>query len=202
MSSFDYHLLHAVANGINYFKNNRAAFDSLMEGSPQQYRDKMFNFLTTTEVNYDVTSLKRNAKLPTITAYTKSEGINNMQPLSDIGDGGYVLHEVNYGTVFIYMDSKEKLRLYELITKASIMMFRTTFLRSGYDNIAFLRSSDADLEGSSKDRNDGSYGGDNTLGREYLFKKELAYQSLSLIKVKPILPADIEYPWEITIDLI
>jgi hypothetical protein len=173
-----------------------------MESSSSQYRDKMFDILTKTEVSFDISSLKRNAKLPTITAYTKSEGINNMQPLFDMGDGGYVLHEVNYGTIFVYMDTKEKLRLYELITKASILMFRETFLRSGYDNIAFLRSSDADLEGSSKDRNDGSYGGDNTLGREYLFKKELAYQSLSLIKVKPIVPTDLEYPWEITIDLI
>lgn len=202
MSSFDYHILHAVANGINYYKSNRSAFDGLLPGVSNQYRDKMFNILTSTEVSFDITSLKRKVNIPVITCYSKSEAMNNMQPLSDIGDGGFVLYQVNMAVIFIYVETKEKLRLYELICKASMMLFRNSFIKAGYDNLNFVRSSDADLEGSSKDRNDGSYGGDNTLGRENLYKKEMMYQSISSMNIKPIQTGLEEYPWQIEIDLI
>ena len=202
MSSFDFHILHAVANGVNYYKSNRAAFDGLFPGVSNQYRDKMFDILSTTEISFDITSLKRKANIPVITCYTKADGMSNMQPLSDIGDNSFVLYQANTATVYIYTETKEKLRLYEIICKASMMLFRNSFIKAGYDNMSFIKSSDEDLEGStsrdSKTSNDSS----SALGKEDLYKKKIVYQSISSMNIRPIQTGLEEYLWKIEIDLI
>jgi len=202
MSNFDYHTLHAIANGLNYYKANRGAFDSLIPGVSNQYREKMFSILTTTEISFDITSLKRKANMPVITCYTKSDGIANLQPLSDIGDGAFVLHQVNMAVIYIYTQTKEQMRLYELLCKASMMLFRNSFIKAGYDNLIFVRSSDEDLEGASSKSGRDSQDTSSVLGKEDLYKKQLTYQSISSMNIKPIQTGLEEYPWEIEIDLI
>lgn len=194
--NFDYHLLHAIKNGIEFYKNNRDNFDTLWQGTSNTYRDKMFNLLNEVEVQFNITTIHSVLKNPAITCYTRSDALNDMQPLADVGDG-FVQFLDNLGHVFIYADNREKLRLLSTITIASIMLFKDNFYRSGYDNLRLLRSSDADLSGR-----EAVLGEPNELSSFDILKKEIIYQSLSQLQIKPIPRDDFEVPWEISVDLI
>lgn len=192
--NFDYHILHAVANGLKYFKENKSAFDKLLPGTSDAYKTKSHTLLTSIEPSFNITSLHKNLGNPAITVYTRSEAMNDMQPMNDrSGSGEYILFQGNTALIYIYADTKEKLRLLTVIVQASMLLFKETFFKVGYDNLRFISSSDTDL---NKD------GVDNELSSFDILKKEIVYQSLSSITVEPRLIPDEEYPWEITVDLI
>lgn len=195
--NFDYHLLHAIRNGIAYFQQNRDAFDTLWQGTSDTYREKMFNLLNDTEVVFNITTIHAVLKNPAITCYTRSDAQNDIQPLADAGNEGFVQFLGNVGHVFIYADNREKLRLLSTITIASVMLFKDTFYRAGYDNLRLIRTSDADLTGK-----EAALGEVNELSSFDILKKEIIYESLSQMIIKPIQPADFEVPWEISVDLI
>ena len=194
--NFDYHLLHAIRNGLEYYKQNRDSFDLLWQGTSDSYRDKMFALLNNTEVTFNITTIHAVLKNPAITCYTRSQAMNDMQPLADAGDG-FVQFLGNVGHVFIYADNREKLRLLSTITIASVMLFKDTFYRSGYDNLRLLSTSDADLSGR-----EATEGEPNELSSFDILKKEIIYESLSQLKIKPISSGDFEVPWEISVELI
>lgn len=194
--NFDYHLLHAIRNGIEFYKQNRANFDLLWQGTSDTYRDKMFNLLNDVEVQFNITTIHAVLKNPAITCYTRSDAQNDMQPLHDVGDD-FVQFLGNVGHVFIYADNREKLRLLSTIAIASIMLFKNTFYKAGYDNLRLIRTSDADLSGR-----EAALGEANELSSFDILKKELIYESLSKLTIKPVGTADFEVPWEISVELI
>jgi hypothetical protein len=194
--NFDYHLLHAIRNGIKFYQENRDNFDSLWMGTSPTYRDKMFNLLNDLEVQFNITTIHSVLKNPAITCYTRSDAMNDMQPLADVGEG-FVQFLGNVGQIFIYAGDREKLRLLSTITIASIMLFKDNFYKAGYDNLRLLRTSDADLSGR-----EATQGEPNELSSFDILKKEIVYESLSQLQIKPIPRTDFEVPWEISVDLI
>lgn len=192
--NFDFHIIHAIANGLKHFKDNKSAFDALLPGTSDSYKTKSHELLNSINPTFDITSLHKTLSNPAITVYTRSDAMNDMQPLNDrSGANEYVLFQGNTANIYIYADTKEKIRLLTVIVQASMLLFKQSFFKIGYDNLRFISTSDVDL---NKD------GSDNKLASFDIFKKELVYQSLSTIKVEPRISPEAEYPWEISVDLI
>lgn len=149
---FDLHMTHVINNGIRYYSKDRSLFDALFPHTGEAYKARMFEWLQNNKVSFDIAySGKTTKKLPLITvelneALYDSQGLGNASFERLSTDGQYSIRYAHEFTsqecrVNIYTDEIEVLRLLHQIVKASMLLFQTSLLNAGYQNIMYLGTS-------------------------------------------------------------
>jgi len=147
---FDLHTLHAIKNGINYFKEDRSRFDPLFPSIGEGMRARLFAYLNDRDLNFDTAFSGKTAKpLPLITvelaeAFYDSQGIANAAPSRYDEDG----REIPYAHIFtspestvnIYAKEIDGVRVLHRVIQASILLFHSSFINAGYQNLLYVGS--------------------------------------------------------------
>lgn len=148
---FDLHIIHAITNGIKYFKADRSLFDPLFKHVSATYRERMFNKFAATPVYIDGAFNVKTAKdLPLITVELSETrydgqglGLASFAQYTDTGTIGFsqerFIHEFNSQRVMInvYVGELELMRVLHHVIKAAILLFTRKLLEAGYQNIVY-----------------------------------------------------------------
>lgn len=144
---FDLHFIHAIKNGIRYFKKDRFMFDPLFPNISDVMRSRMFQYLQDNEVRFDAAYAGGAADgLPLVTvelteAYYDSQGIGN-HAYSARDDEGREFYRYHLFTsqevrVNIYAKEMEVVRLIHKLIQATMLLFHKSFINAGYQNILY-----------------------------------------------------------------
>lgn len=148
---FDLYTLHVVANGVKYYKSNRAVFDEIFPAISEVMRNRLWNTLQDLNVSFDSAYSQRTAKkLPLITVestdqlYDQQALGNESFPYTDqYGRETRVNHifTSQQCQVNIYGESLESVRLYTRIIHASMLLFKNSLTKANYHNVLYTGSS-------------------------------------------------------------
>jgi len=147
---FDLHTLHAIKNGINYFKQERSRFDPLFPSIGEAMLARLFDYLNNRAASFDTAFSGKTAKpLPLITvelseAFYDSQGIGNAAASKYDADG----REIPYAHIFtspeatvnIYANEIDGVRVLHRVIQASMLLFHTSFINAGYQNLLYIGS--------------------------------------------------------------
>jgi hypothetical protein len=183
---FDLHTIHAIKNGIHYYTRDRLMFDALFPAVSDNMKARMFQFLTDNPVSFDGAYTGSTAKtLPLVTvelveAYYDSQGIGNMAHQRSDADGR-VFHYYHQFTsqevrINVYCNQMEGLRAIHRLIQASMLLWKNSFIKAGYENLLFTGTTplvpEPRLEGEGRD----------------VYSRQLRYAALHLLEI----PAKIE----------
>lgn len=147
---FDLHVLHAVKNAANYYKQDRARFDALFPSVGEAMRARLFAYLNDKTLNFEQAFSGKTAKpLPLISvelseAYYDSQGIGNAAPSRYDEEG----REIPYAHIFtspeatvnIFANEIDGVRVLHRLVQAAMLLFHTSFINAGYQNLLFIGS--------------------------------------------------------------
>lgn len=147
---FDLHTLHAIKNGINYYKQDRSRFDPLLPSVGEAMRARLFAYLNDKNINFDTAFSGKAAKaLPLITvelseAFYDSQGIGNAAASRYDDDG----REIPYSHIFtspeaainIFSNEIDGVRVLHRVIQASMLLFHSSFINAGYQNLLYVGS--------------------------------------------------------------
>lgn len=147
---FDLHVLHAVKNAANYYKQDRARFDTLFPSVGEAMRARMFAYLNDRPVSFEQAFSGKTAKpLPLISvelseAFYDSQGIGNAA-YSRYDEQG---REIPYAHIFtspeatvnIFANEVDGVRVLHRLVQAAMLLFHTSFINAGYQNLLFIGS--------------------------------------------------------------
>lgn len=147
---FDLHTLHAIKNGINYYKQERSRFDPLFPSVGEAMRARLFAYLNERVVSFEAAYSGKTAKpLPIISvelseAFYDSQGIGNAAASRYDEDG----REIPYAHIFtspeatinIYANEIDGVRVLHRLIQASMLLFHTSFINAGYQNLLYVGS--------------------------------------------------------------
>jgi hypothetical protein len=165
---FDLHIIHAIGNGINYYKKSRALFDPLFPAVSDDMRARMFSYLNNNKVSFDTAfNPKKAGALPLITV-ENNEHFYDSQPLAGIGGAEYDAdgREIKYRSLFtsqesvinIYAKDMEAIRMLHRIVVSSMLLFHPSFISAGYQNLMYMGSTSLSLDPNLFGENFGVYG--------------------------------------------
>jgi len=182
----DLHFIHGISNGIKHYKSDRDAFRGVFSDVSQSYADRLFDKINTVEVHFDNSYSKNHNDYPLITTSINESSPNANQVLGNRGfNNSNVLFLNQECTVYVYATDKDVLRVLHRLCQASLLLFKKSFLASGYLNIEFDNSGDLKPD-------------DDIIGKgTVVYGRTLMYVATKEISVKPILPEniDLEIPW-------
>lgn len=147
---FDLHTLHAIKNGINYYKQERSRFDALFPSVGEAMRARLFAYLNDKAISFDAAFSGKTAKpLPLVTvelseAFYDSQGIGNAAPSRYDEDG----RETPYTHIFtspestinIFSNEVDGVRVLHRVIQASMLLFHSSFINAGYQNLLYIGS--------------------------------------------------------------
>jgi len=144
---FDLHFIHAIKNGVRYFKTDRLLFDPLFPNVSDNMKARMFQWLQTNEIKFDAAYTGAAAEgLPLVTvelteAYYDSQPLGNAS-FAQTDDEGRVFQRFAMFTsqevrVNIYAKEMEAVRLIHKLIQATMMLFHKSFINAGYQNILY-----------------------------------------------------------------
>ena len=144
---FDLHFIHAVKNGLRYFKADRFMFDPLFPNVSDNMKARMFQWLQDNEIKFDAAYTGGAAEgLPLVTvelteAYYDQQGLGN-HAFSSTDDEGRVFHRYHLFTsqevrVNIYAKEMEAVRLIHKLIQATMLLFHKSFINAGYQNVLY-----------------------------------------------------------------
>ena len=144
---FDLHFIHAIKNGVRYFKADRFMFDPLFPNVSDNMKARMFQWLQDNEIKFDAAYTGAAAEgLPLVTvelteAYYDSQPLGNMA-YENVDDEGRVFQRFAMFTsqevrVNIYAKEMEAVRLIHKLIQATMLLFHTSFINAGYQNVLY-----------------------------------------------------------------
>lgn len=137
----DFHTLHTISNGVNYYKNNIEAFKTLFNDVSEDYATKLFNKLNETNVSFNQSYIQNHEKLPLITTKLTENSSDNVQVLNNRSFNNNKVMLLNQNVqICIYETELDVLRVLHRIVQASMLNFKKNFLQIGYINIEFNSS--------------------------------------------------------------
>jgi hypothetical protein len=182
----DLHFIHALSNGIKHYKSDRDAFREVFSDVAESYADTLFDKINTIDVKFDSAYSKNHESFPLITTSINESTSDQNQVLGNRGfNNSSVLFINQECTVYIYATDKDVLRVLHRLSQASLLLFKKSFLSSGYLNIEFDNSGDLEPD-------------DDIIGKgTVVYGRTLMYVATRELSVKPIQPANFgqEYPW-------
>jgi hypothetical protein len=164
----DLHVIHAIGNGINYYKKSRLLFDPLFPSVSDDMKARMFAYLNNNKISLDTGfNPKKSNPLPLITVEHNehsydSQGLGNQSTSSFDADG----REYRYTHLFtsqdavinIYAKEMETLRMLHRLVVSSLLLFHNSFLNAGYQNLLYVGSTSMELDEKLFGENLGVYG--------------------------------------------
>jgi len=182
----DLHFIHALSNGVKYYKENREAFRQVFEDVAESYADRLFDKVSALNINFDEAYTKNHESFPLITTSINESNPNGNQVLGNRGfNKSNVLFINQECTVYIYATDKDVLRVLHRLCQASLLLFKKSFLASGYLNIEFNNSGDLKPD-------------DDIIGKgTVVYGRSLMYIATRELMVKMIQPDDFDadLPW-------
>lgn len=183
---FDLHLIHALKNGIRYYGADRFMFDELFTGVSDNMKQRMFDYLQDTKINFDTAYTGGATEgLPLVTvelleAAYDSQGLAN-QAYSRFDNEGREIKYLHLYTsqecrINIYCKTVESIRVIHRLVQASMLIFHPSFVSAGYQNILYMGSTT--LEPSIELEGEGLN----------VYARQIRYAALHLLEV----PAKIE----------
>ena len=178
---FDLHLLHAIGNGITYYKSNRTKFDEVFPAVASSVRDRMFNFLAGNDISFDIPFTGRTVgQLPIINCelnkqFYDSQGLGNASFSSKDAQGREIykkhLFTSQEAVLHVYAKEMEGLRVLHRLIHASVLLFTHNFLNIGYHNILYIGSTGMSPENA-------------LLGEGlHVYSREIRYACLHLLEI-------------------
>lgn len=182
----DLHFIHAMSNGVKHYKQNREAFRGVFDDIAESYADRLFDKINSIEVSFDNAYSKNHENFPLVTTSINESTPNANQVLGNRGfNNSNVLFINQECTVYIYATDKDVLRVLHRLCQASLLLFKKSFLASGYLNIEFDNSGDLKPD-------------DDIIGKgTVVYGRTLMYIAQKQLNIKPITPEnfDLEIPW-------
>jgi hypothetical protein len=164
----DLHVIHAIGNGINYFKKSRLLFDPLFPTVSADMKARMFAYLNNNKIALDTSfNTKKANALPLITVEHNehsydSQGLGNASHSTYDEDG----RETKYSHLFtsqdvvinMYAKEMETLRMMHRLVISSMLLFHPSFINAGYQNLLYVGSTSMELDEKLFGENFGVYG--------------------------------------------
>jgi hypothetical protein len=183
----DLHLIHGIANGVKYYQENQDEFRAIFDDISQTYSDKLYAKIQNLDIKYDSAYSNTHDSYPLITTSLAESTTDADQML---GNQGYnekkVLFLNQECIVSLYTSDKDVLRALHRMIQSAFLIFKQSFLKSGYLNVEFISSTelrpDEDIIGKGVS----------------VFGREITYLAQKQLHAKPILPADQSFPWVVS----
>ena len=183
---FDLHTIHIIKNGINYYTRDRFMFDKIFPAVGDNMKARMFQFFQDNPVSFDgAYSGEASKPLPLITVelveqYYDAQGIGNAAWQTSDADGRIYHHFHQFTSqevrINVYCNQMEGLRAIHRLIQASMLLWKDSFLRAGYQNLLFTGTTplvpEPRLEGEGRN----------------VYSRQLRYAALHLLEV----PAKVE----------
>ena len=178
--------MHVIANGIKYYKSNRAIFDEIFPAVSEAMRNRLWNTMQDLNVSFDSAYSRRTAKkLPFITVESTDQlydqqGLGNESfPYTDqFGRETRVNHifTSQQCQINIYAGTIEAVRLYTRVIHSSMLLFKNSLTKANYHNVLYTGSSSLAPD-------------ENLIGEELgVYGRQLRFSALHLLQI----PARIE----------
>ena len=180
----DLHIIHTIANGINLYKSDRAKFDEVMNDMSPQLRDKYFQKLTNTQINFDRAFNQKHNKYPLITTKIIEKTSAEEQVLGNKGHRGKSVLLVNQNCdITIYDSDYDIMRILHRLIQATLLVFKGSFLQIGYLNLQFISSEELEPDD------------DATSDTVMIFKRVITFNATKQILATPPAAPDGLIPW-------
>jgi hypothetical protein len=178
---FDLHFIHAIKNGVRYFKADRFMFDPLFPNVSESMKARMFQWLQDNEIKFDSSYSGGAAEGLPLVAVELTEQYYDQQALanaaySTVDEEGRVFHRYHLFTsqevrANVYAKDMEQIRLIHRLIQATMLLFHKSFINAGYQNVIYTGTTplvpDLGLEGE----------GLNVYGRQ------VRYAALNLLEI-------------------
>lgn len=183
---FDLHLIHGIANGVKYYQENQAEFRAIFDDINETYSDKLYAKIQNLDIKYDSSYSNTHDNFPLITTTLAESTTDEDQMLGNMGyNSNKVLFLNQECIVSLYTSDKDILRALHRMIQASFLIFKRSFLSSGYLNVEFIKSSDLQPD-------------EDIIGKGVsVFGRAITYLAQKQIHAKPIAADDVAIPWVI-----
>lgn len=184
---FDLHLIHGIANGVKYYQENQSAFRDIFDDINQIFADKLYTKIQNLDIKYDSAYSNTHDSFPLITTTLSESTTDEDQMLGNMGyNSKKVLFLNQECIVSIYTSDKDILRAIHRMIQASFLIFKRSFLSTGYLNVEFIKSSELQPD-------------EDIIGKGVsVFGREITYLAQKQIHAKPIPATDNAVPWVIS----
>ena len=180
----DLHIVHTIANGIKFYKDNRDSFDEIMSDVSSGLRDKYFAKLSNLTLNFDRAFSQKHNKYPLITTKIVEHTAPEEQVLGNAGHRGQSVLMVSQNCeITVYDNDYDVMRILHRLIQASMLIFKGSFLQIGYLNLQFASSEELAPDD------------DGTADSVMLFKRVMTFNAKKQILATPPASVDALIPW-------
>ncbi len=139
----DFHCVHTISNGVDYYKTNISAFKTLFNDVSEDYATTLYDKLNTYNISFNNAHVQTHEKYPLITTKLTESSSDNIQVLNNRGFNNNKVLLMNQNVeISIFSQNIEVLRVLHRIIQASMLNFKKNFLEIGYLNIEFVKSAE------------------------------------------------------------
>ena len=125
----DFHCIHTISNGVNYYKNNVVAFKTLFNDVSEEYATTLYDKLNTYNISFNNAHVQTHEKYPLITTKLTENSSDNIQILNNRSYNGNKVLLMNQDVeISIFSQNLEVLRVLHRIIQASMLNFKKNFL--------------------------------------------------------------------------
>ena len=180
----DLHIVHTIANGIKFYKENRASFDEIMNDISDSLKDKYFTKLTNLTINFDRAFSQKHNKYPLITTKIVEHTAPEEQVLGNAGHRKKLVLLVSQNVeISIYDNDYDVMRIMHRLIQAIMLIFKGSFLQIGYLNLQFASSEELAPDD------------DATADSVMLFTRVMTFNAKKQILATPPASVDALIPW-------
>lgn len=180
----DLHIIHTIANGVKYYKDNRDSFNEIMNDMSPALRDKYYDKLVATSINFDRAYSQKHNKYPLITTKIIEKTSAEEQVLGNVGHRGQAVLMVNQNCdITLYDSDYDIMRILHRIIQATLLIFKGSFLKIGYLNFQFISSEELEPDD------------DATSDSVMIYKRVITFNAQKQILATPPGPVDALINW-------
>ena len=184
---FDLHIIHAIGNGLKYFKDNQNAFNGIFKQTSTTMKNKYYSRLLELDVQLDVAFSRKIEKMPLISVALSEAQVEGTTFLGNAGHGGNLVQLSNQECrINIYAKDMTDIRILHQIIMASLLLFKKSFFDVNYLDIRYTQSRDLEPIEMLTNNNAVTY------------HRELIFMSTYQLEIAPVPDANPwSLPWEL-----